>query len=188
MSTASTGKSASTEKSDSTDKSDSAETDRASSPTDPAGNGLQSGQGATTIADAVVSKIAGRAARAVPGVHGLGGGAARAAGAIRERIPGASTNAMPGVAVEVGEKQAAVDLNIVVEYGTAIDDLAKAVRRNVIGSLEQMTGLDVVEVNISVDDLHLPNVGGDDGGDGGGDGGRPAARRSRRGVGTWRVA
>ena len=174
MSTASTGKSAPTEGA------------QASSPVDSAGSGLQSAQGATAIADTVVSKIAGRAARAVPGVHGLGGGPARAVGAIRERIPGASTTSVPGVAVEVGERQAAVDLTIVVEYGTAIDELTKAVRRNVIGTLEQMTGLDVVEVNIAVDDLHLPS---DDVPATTGDGGRrPAARRSRKVTGTWRVA
>jgi uncharacterized alkaline shock family protein YloU len=174
MSTASTGKSEPTEEA------------RASSPVDSGGSGLQSGQGATAIADTVVSKIAGRAARAVPGVHGLGGGPARAVGALRERIPGASTNSLPGVAVEVGERQAAVDLTIVVEYGTAIGDLTKAVRRSVIGSLEQMTGLDVVEVNIAVDDLHLPSDDAGDSGDSGG--GKRVARRSRKVTGTWRVA
>ncbi len=115
------------------------------------------GQGRTRIADAVVSKIAGLATREVPGVHGLGGGAARAFGAIRERIPGASTNASQGIAVEVGEKQAAVDVTMVVEYGVAIADLSRAVRRNVITALETMTGLEVVEVNIAVEDVHLPS-------------------------------
>ena len=118
---------------------------------------LVTGQGRTRIADAVVSKIAGLATREVPGVHGLGGGAARAFGAIRERIPGASTNASQGIAVEVGEKQAAVDVTMVVEYGVAIADLSRAVRRNVITALETMTGLEVVEVNIAVEDVHLPS-------------------------------
>jgi uncharacterized alkaline shock family protein YloU len=118
---------------------------------------LQSEHGSTRIAETVVSKIAGLAAREVNGVHALGGGAARAFGALRERIPGGTTNASQGVAVEVGEKQAAVDINIVVEYGVSIADLAKAIRRNVIAALERMTGLEVVEVNISVDDVHLPS-------------------------------
>ena len=87
----------------------------------------------------------------------------RAFGALRERIPGGTTNASQGVSVEVGEKQAAVDINVVVEYGVSIADLAKAVRRNVISALERMTGLEVVEVNISVDDVHLPSE--DDGKD-----------------------
>jgi uncharacterized alkaline shock family protein YloU len=115
------------------------------------------GPGRTRIADTVVSKIAGLAAREVNGVYKLGGGAARAFGAIRERIPGGTTNAGQGVTVEVGETQAAVDLDMAVEYGVPIVDLTKAVRRNVITSLERMTGLEVVEVNINVDDVHLPS-------------------------------
>lgn len=116
-------------------------------------------QGRTTIAASVVQKISGIAAREVSGVHSMGSGASRAFGALRERIPGGgSTGAsnVAGVNVEVGEKQAAVDINVVVEYGVSIADLAKAVRRNVISALERMTGLEVVEVNISVDDVHLP--------------------------------
>ncbi len=129
-------------------------------PAVPAG-ALDSTEGRTTIADPVVSKIAGIAAREVPGVHGFGGGAARAFGAISERIPGGRASSAQGVSVEVGERQTAVDLTIVVEYGVAIVELARAVRRNVIGALEQMTGLEVVEVNINVVDLHLPSADDD---------------------------
>lgn len=113
--------------------------------------------GSTSIADVVVQKIAGLATREISGVYALGGGAARAFSAIRERIPGASSSAGQGVSVEVGEKQAAVDLQILVEYGVSIADLASAVRRNVITSVERMTGLEVVEVNISVTDVHIPS-------------------------------
>lgn len=116
--------------------------------------------GRTSIADTVVSKIAGIATREVSGVHELGGGAARAVGAIRDRIPGSRTNMGQGVAVEVGERQAAVDVDIVAEYGVAIADLAAGVRRNVISSVERMTGLEVTEVNITVHDVYLP--GSDD--------------------------
>ncbi|MEV7426499.1 Asp23/Gls24 family envelope stress response protein [Streptomyces sp. NPDC091212] len=123
---------------------------------------LVSEKGTTTIADAVVQKIAGLAAREVSGVYALGGGAVRAFGAIRERIPGASASVGQGVSVEVGERQAAVDLQILVEYGVSIADLARAIRRNVIDAVEQMTGLEVVEVNINVSDVHIP---GDDEGD-----------------------
>ncbi|MET8994000.1 Asp23/Gls24 family envelope stress response protein [Amycolatopsis sp. Hca4] len=112
-------------------------------------------QGTTTIADTVVQKIAGLAAREVPGVHDLGGGAARAFGALRDRIPGASASVGQGVSVEVGEKQAAVDLQVLVEYGVAIAELARSVRRNVVTAIEQMTGLEVVEVNINVTDVHI---------------------------------
>ncbi|MEJ8277878.1 Asp23/Gls24 family envelope stress response protein [Pseudonocardia spirodelae] len=116
------------------------------------------GQGRTTIAASVVQKIAGIAAREVSGVYSMGSGASRAFGALRERIPGGGATGasnIAGVAVEVGEKQAAVDLDLVVEYGVAIADLASAVRRNVIGAVERMTGLEVIEVNISVNDIHL---------------------------------
>jgi uncharacterized alkaline shock family protein YloU len=118
---------------------------------------LQTPRGRTTISDSVVQKIAGIAAREVSGVVNLGGGTARMVGAMRERIPGAAgVSAGQGVAVEVGERQAAVDLDLVAEYGVAIADLANAVRRNVIYSVERMTGLEVTEVNIAVDDVHLP--------------------------------
>lgn len=119
-------------------------------------------QGRTQIADVVVSKIAGLAAREIHGVHDLGGGAARAFAAIAERIPGASSSVSQGVGVEVGEKQAAIDLDVVVEYGVAVADLSAAIRRNVIGAIERMTGLEVVEVNIAVNDVHIPS---DDDGD-----------------------
>ncbi|MDA2803727.1 Asp23/Gls24 family envelope stress response protein [Nocardiopsis sp. LSu2-4] len=132
---------------------------------------LVTGQGRTEIADHVVAKIAGMAAREVRGVHAMGGGAARAFGAVRDRI--ASTaggdsdagSASRGVSVEVGETQAAVDIDLVVSYGVSIPDLASAVRRNVVGAVERMTGLEVTEVNISVDDIQLPDDEPDDSGD-----------------------
>lgn len=111
--------------------------------------------GRTTIADAVVSKIAGIATREVQGVHDVGGGTSRAIGALRERIPGAGVNQSQGVSVEVGERQAAVDIDLVADYGVSIADLAAGVRRNVITALERMTGLEVTEVNITVHDVYL---------------------------------
>jgi uncharacterized alkaline shock family protein YloU len=122
---------------------------------------LVTDSGRTSIADHVVAKVAGMAAREVGGVYEMGGGTARAFGAVRDRIPGATTSgaASRGVSVEVGERQAAVDIQLVVEYGASIPDVAAAVRRNVVNGVEKMTGLEVTEVNISVDDIHLP---GDD--------------------------
>jgi uncharacterized alkaline shock family protein YloU len=117
---------------------------------------LASSQGRTTVADTVVQKIAGRAGREVSGVYDFGGGASRTFGAITERIPGGRASSSRGVTVEVGEKQTAIDLDIVVEYGVPIGQLAQSVRHNVIGAVEQMSGLEVVEVNINVNDLHLP--------------------------------
>ncbi|MET7620412.1 Asp23/Gls24 family envelope stress response protein [Streptomyces sp. NPDC005408] len=113
-------------------------------------------RGATSIADGVVEKIAGMAAREVPGVHALGGGFARTMGAVRGMVPGGRTSVGHGVKVEVGERQSAIDLAVVVEYGFAIADVAAEVRENVIAGVERMTGLEVVEVNIAVNDVHLP--------------------------------
>jgi uncharacterized alkaline shock family protein YloU len=118
--------------------------------------------GTLSIAESVVSKIAGIAAKDVSGVYALGGSASRAVGALRERIPGGRTNHSQGVSVEVGETQAAVDIDMIAEYGVAIADLAVGVRRNVISSIERMTGLQVTEVNISVADVHLPEDDQDD--------------------------
>ncbi|MBP2472549.1 putative alkaline shock family protein YloU [Crossiella equi] len=118
--------------------------------------------GHTTIADTVVQKIAGLATREISGVHALGGSTSRAFGALRERIPGASASSGQGVDVEVGARQAAADLDIVVEYGVAITELSKAVRRNVTTAIERMTGLEVVEVNIHVNDVHIPSEGAHD--------------------------
>ncbi|AZA12151.1 Asp23/Gls24 family envelope stress response protein [Corynebacterium gerontici] len=113
------------------------------------------GNGRTVIDDQVVGKIAGVAAREVSGVHALGGGAARALGALRESIPGTNTNLQQGVDVEVGEKQAAVDISIVAEYGVAIHQLADAIRENISSAIERMTGLEVTEVNVTVHDVHF---------------------------------
>ena len=126
-----------------------------------AGHSLVTGQGKTSIADSVVEKIAGVAAREVSGVHEMGRGAARAFGTIKEKLPvgGSGPNVTQGVSVEVGERQAAIDIDLVVEYGVSIPDVSQAVRRNVIQRVERMTGLEVTEVNLSVDDVYL---GGDD--------------------------
>jgi uncharacterized alkaline shock family protein YloU len=122
-----------------------------------AGGELVSERGRTAIADTVVAKIAGMAAGEVQGVYAMGAGMARAFGAVRERIPGVGRpNVAQGVAVEVGERQAAIDLDVIVEYGVSIPDLADGIRRNVIGAVEKMCGLEVTEVNIAVDDIHLP--------------------------------
>lgn len=124
-------------------------------PATSSGSELVSQHGTTSIADTVVRKIAGVATREVAGVHDLGGGASRTFGAIRERIPGASSNVSQGVSVEVGERQAAVDVEVVVEYGVAIAEVADTIRRNVMSAIERMTGLEVLEVNIAVDDIHF---------------------------------
>jgi uncharacterized alkaline shock family protein YloU len=73
-----------------------------------------------------------------------------------ERTESPGTVTTTGVSVEVGEKQTAIDLDVVVEYGARITDVARAIRRNVITAVEQITGLEVIEVNIAVNDIFLP--------------------------------
>jgi uncharacterized alkaline shock family protein YloU len=119
---------------------------------------LESEHGQTTIADSVVTKVASISAAEVAGVHELGGGAARAVGAVTQKV-GLSDGRSQGVSVEVGEKEAAVDLTIVVDYGESIPQVAEDVRQQIIKRVEGITGLKVVEVNISVNDLYFP---GDD--------------------------
>ncbi|MEU9374609.1 Asp23/Gls24 family envelope stress response protein [Streptomyces sp. NPDC048255] len=117
-------------------------------------------RGRTTIADGVVEKIAGLAAREVVGVHAMGSGSAlsRTFGAVRDRVPGSQRPSVSrGVKAEVGEVQTALDLEIVVDYGVSIREVAGAVRENVISAVERMTGLEVVEVNIAVSDVKLPD-------------------------------
>ncbi|HEY2301069.1 MAG TPA: Asp23/Gls24 family envelope stress response protein [Acidimicrobiales bacterium] len=117
---------------------------------------LKSDQGVTGIGDTVVAKIAGMATHEIPGVHAMGKGRARAFGTVRGIIPGvASESATQGVSVEVGERQAAIDVDIVVDYGQSIVEVSTAVRANIIERVEEMTGLEVVEVNISIDDVYI---------------------------------
>jgi uncharacterized alkaline shock family protein YloU len=124
--------------------------------------GLQTEKGATTIADAVVTKVAGIATREVGGVYELGGGVARAMGAVTQRLPGSGDSASQGVSVEVGDKEAAVDLKVVVEYGESIPKVSQAIRENVIRRIEGITGLSVTEVNVAVNDLHMAGDERDD--------------------------
>ena len=116
---------------------------------------LSTQKGQTSIADAVVTKVAGLAAREVPGVHDLGGGAARAVGSVSQRV-GLGDQRSQGVSVEVGQREAAVDLTLVIDYGESIPQVAEAVREQVIKRVEGITGLSVTEVNIGVNDLYFP--------------------------------
>ena len=120
------------------------------------GTPLQSERGRTTISDAVVSQIAGIAAQEVEKVQ-MGGGATAAVGGFLQSVTGSSSgNYARGVTVEVGEEEAAVDLTMAVEYGYSVPQLTEAVRRNVINRVENLTGLRVTEVNITVNDVQIP--------------------------------
>lgn len=123
---------------------------------------LQSDRGTTTIQDAVVLALANIAAQEVEGVHLSHGGT---------RLPGDSSptvgefignvtggmNRSRGISVEVGERQAAVDLTLNVTYGQPIARVTEAVRQNVIKRIENLAGLEVTEVNITVNDVAFPD-------------------------------
>lgn len=108
--------------------------------------------GAIRIANEVVGIIAGLAATEVGGVAGMSGGLA---GGIAEIL--GRKNLAKGVKVEVGEKQAAVDLYIIVDYGVIIPEVAWRVQENVKRAIEAMTGLQVVQVNVHVQGVHFPH-------------------------------
>lgn len=134
---------------DSTSKSPATSTSKGSS-------ALSTSDGKISVASNVVTKIAGLATREVSGVHAMGAGASRTLGSLRERIPGSSgPNVMQGVSAEVGETQVALDLDIVIEYGVSIADLGRSIQRNVKNAVERMTGLEVTEINVTVDDVWL---------------------------------
>lgn len=116
--------------------------------------------GKTTIEDGVVAKIAGIAAREVPGVYALGGGAARVVGAIRDALN--TTDLSQGITVEVGETQVAVDVTIVAEYPVALQKVADDVRAAVHSVMVELVGMDVVEINVTIDDVHIPADDADD--------------------------
>lgn len=107
--------------------------------------------GSVKIGDEVVAIIAGLAAAEIKGVAGMSGGIV---GGIAEFV--GKKNPSKGVKVEVGEKEAAVDLFIIVEFGVRIPEVAREVQRNVKKSIETMTGLSVVEINVHVQGVALP--------------------------------
>lgn len=113
--------------------------------------------GSIRIADEVVSIIAGLAATEVEGIAAMSGGLV---GGIAEIL--GKKNLAKGVKVEVGEREAAVDLYIIVDYGVRIPDVALTVQENVKRSIESMTGLNVVEVNVHVQGVGFHDTNKDD--------------------------
>ncbi|MCT1364369.1 MULTISPECIES: Asp23/Gls24 family envelope stress response protein [Microbacterium] len=120
----------------------------------------QGAAGKTTIEDAVVAKIAGIAAREVDGVYALGGGAARMMGAIRDALN--TTDLAQGISVEVGETQVAVDVTIVAEYPVSLQKVADQVRAAIHRAMVELVGMDVAEVNVTVNDVHIPSEDDDE--------------------------
>ena len=107
------------------------------------------------ISDDVVAVIAGVAVSEVPGVYGMAGGFA---GGIGEVLSG-KKNLSKGIKVEVGEKETKIDVNIIVEYGTRIPDVAYEIQNRVKKAVETMTGLKVIETNVHVQGVNTDNQG-----------------------------
>lgn len=122
---------------------------------------LAAERGTTTIADEVVEKIAGIAAREVPGVYDLGGDVARFFANVKERIGlgEADDDADRGMSVRLEGRNAVVNIVLVIEYGFVVHSVTEKVRAKVISSVENLLGLDVTEVNIRVDDVHVEDSG-----------------------------
>ena len=118
---------------------------------------LHTAYGDTTITDQVVEKIAGIAAREVPGVYAMGSAVGRAFSSMSQRMPGQQQSVSGGVSIEKGERQTAIGVSIVVEYGVSIVQVADNIRDAVIKSVEYGTGLEVVSVDVNVTDVHLPD-------------------------------
>ena len=107
--------------------------------------------GTVKIANEVVAIIAGLAATEIDGVVGMSGGIT---GGITEML--GMKNLSKGVKVEVGEKEAAIDIFIIVEYGSKISEVASSVQQNVKDTVETMTGLNVIEINVNVEGVIIP--------------------------------
>jgi uncharacterized alkaline shock family protein YloU len=121
-------------------------------------------RGTTTIANEVVEKIAGIAARDVPGVYDLGGDTVRLLSSVRERLHLGEESKAQGIAVRLNGNEADLSITIVLEYGFVVSSVTDTVREKTISAVETLLGLDVTNVDILVDDIHLDHDGpvGDD--------------------------
>lgn len=120
---------------------------------------LPADRGRTTIRHEVVEKIAGIAAREVPGVYDLGGDVARVFSAVKERIGLGDADADQGVSVLLTGTTAAVEVVIVIEFGFVVHSVTDTVRVKVINSIENLLGLEVTSVDVIVDDVHIEDTG-----------------------------
>jgi uncharacterized alkaline shock family protein YloU len=127
---------------------------------------LAAERGTTTIANEVVEKIAGIAAREVPGVYDLGGDVARVFAAVKDRVGlgDAGEDTDRGVRVRLDGRVAAITVTIVIEFGFVVHSVTEKVRAKVISSVENLLGLEVAQVDVVVDDVHVEDSGpvGDD--------------------------
>jgi uncharacterized alkaline shock family protein YloU len=106
--------------------------------------------GVIRISDDVVATIAGLAAIETPGISAMSGGISEG---LAKRLSG--RNMQKGVSVEVGQSEAAVDLRVIVHYGSQIQNVCRDLQYNVRDAIENMTGLRVIEVNVKVEGVHI---------------------------------
>ncbi len=126
---------------------------------------LTGNDGSTTIDNVVVSKIAAAAAQEIGGIHGMGSGGvggtlSGAFSSVTGSLPGGNSNqpSTQGVSVEVGNEEAIVNLNIIVDYGARIPQVVEALRRNISDRLLTLTGLTARAVNVQVSDVYFPDA------------------------------
>ena len=103
--------------------------------------------GRIEMSEGVVATIAGLAARDIPGIYSLG----------RSRLMSFGDKPTRGVSAEVGQKEAALDIEVIIEHGCNIRQVADELRTKVAEAVDRMTGRKVLEVNLDVVDLHLPD-------------------------------
>jgi Uncharacterized protein conserved in bacteria len=120
---------------------------------------LPASRGRTTIANEVVEKIAGIAAREVPGVYDLGGDVARVFAAVKERLKLGEESSAQGISVKLDGKTAEIEVVIVIEFGFQVFSVTEKVREKVISSVENLLGLEVLAVDVTVDDVHVSEEG-----------------------------
>jgi uncharacterized alkaline shock family protein YloU len=118
---------------------------------------LSADRGTTIIANEVVEKIAGIAAREVSGVYDLGGDVSRVFSAVKERIGLGHKDNDQGISVRLDGGKAAIKVTLVIEYGFVVYSVTEKVRANVIGAVEKLLNLEVTAVDIVVDDVHVPD-------------------------------
>lgn len=103
--------------------------------------------GRIEMSEGVVATIAGLAAREIPGIYALG----------RSRLMAFGDKPTRGVAAEVGQQEAALDIEVIIEHGCDIRQVSDQLRSKVAAAVDKMAGRKVVEVNLDVVDVHLPD-------------------------------
>jgi len=119
-------------------------------------------KGRIEVADEVVEKVAGLAAIEVEGVADLGGDIERALESVRDRIGIGQKRGDQGIKAKITGREVSIDVTIMIEYGHVVMDVARNVKNNVARQTNRMLGLNVVEVNVTVDDIKMPEDAKDD--------------------------